>query len=229
MPNEWPDVLTGLFCYDVKYNHLAKPKNGAPDFITIITFFLFWVDVPELRSCLCFTERGLPFVFAPKNPSPQTTRSFALVCLWCGRTVGRLVSGQVIAKFSRMGSLPQFFNLHVYKAYHHTSDTLRGQSPKKWGRRVSCDSTLENFHIPHLSVNCFLVEHIFPEVGRFVHLLLLLQTAKALVRRFNSYTRKWKLRSNPHKQLRDQRAYALNASFFISWGDGNLAFLYQLA
>ena len=26
------------------------------------------VDFPELLSCLCFTKRGLPFVFAPKNP-----------------------------------------------------------------------------------------------------------------------------------------------------------------
>ena len=29
--------------------------------------------------------------FRAKKPSPQTTRNFALVCLWCGRTVGRSV------------------------------------------------------------------------------------------------------------------------------------------
>ena len=33
---------------------------------------------------------------------------FTLVCLWCGRTVGRSVYGHVITKFSRMGSLPHF-------------------------------------------------------------------------------------------------------------------------
>ena len=32
---------------------------------------------------------------------------FTLVCLWCGRTVGPAY-GQVITKFSRMGSLPHF-------------------------------------------------------------------------------------------------------------------------
>ena len=46
--------------------------------------------------------------FRAKKPSPQTTRNFALVCLWCGRTVGRAVYGHVITKFSRMGSLPHF-------------------------------------------------------------------------------------------------------------------------
>ena len=34
---------------------------------------------------------------------------FTLVCLWCGRTVGRAVCGHVITKFSGMGSLPHFF------------------------------------------------------------------------------------------------------------------------
>ena len=46
--------------------------------------------------------------FRAKKPSPQTTRNFALVCLWCGRTVGRSVYGHVITKFSRMGSLHIF-------------------------------------------------------------------------------------------------------------------------
>ena len=50
--------------------------------------------------------------FRAKKPLPQTTRNFALVCLWCGRSggraVGRSVYGHVIAKFSRMGSLPHF-------------------------------------------------------------------------------------------------------------------------
>ena len=36
------------------------------------------------------------------------TLYFTLVCLWCGRTVGRSVHGHVITKFSRMGSLPHF-------------------------------------------------------------------------------------------------------------------------
>ena len=35
-------------------------------------------------------------------------RYFTLVCLWCGRTVGRSAYGPVITKFSRMGSLPHF-------------------------------------------------------------------------------------------------------------------------
>ena len=51
--------------------------------------------------------------FCAKKSLPQTTRNFALVCLWFGRTVGRSggrwsVFGDVIAKFSRMGSLPHF-------------------------------------------------------------------------------------------------------------------------
>ena len=33
---------------------------------------------------------------------------FILVCLWCGRTLGRAVHGHVITKFSRTGSLPHF-------------------------------------------------------------------------------------------------------------------------
>ena len=36
------------------------------------------------------------------------TLYFTLVCLWCGRTVGRSVYGHVITKFSTMGSLPPF-------------------------------------------------------------------------------------------------------------------------
>ena len=51
--------------------------------------------------------------FRAKKPSPQTTRNFALVCLWCGRTVGRSVYGHVIAKFSRMGSLPHLLTHDV--------------------------------------------------------------------------------------------------------------------
>jgi len=50
----------------VKKN-LAKPKTEAPDFITMINFFFFGVDFPELLSRLCFAKRGLPFVFAPKT------------------------------------------------------------------------------------------------------------------------------------------------------------------
>ena len=46
--------------------------------------------------------------FRAKKPPPQSTRNFALVCLWCGRTVGRSVYGHVITKFSRMGSVPHF-------------------------------------------------------------------------------------------------------------------------
>ena len=49
--------------------------------------------------------------FRAKNHSPQTTRNFALV--WSvvrtdGQVVGRSVYGHVIAKFSRMSSLPHF-------------------------------------------------------------------------------------------------------------------------
>ena len=47
--------------------------------------------------------------FRAEKPLPQTTRNFALVCLWCGRTVGRSVYGHVITKFCRMGSLPHIF------------------------------------------------------------------------------------------------------------------------
>ena len=56
----------------------------------MINFFLFWVDFPELLSCLCFTRRGLPFVFAPKNPHnrlPEILRWYA--CGADGRSGGR--------------------------------------------------------------------------------------------------------------------------------------------
>ena len=46
--------------------------------------------------------------FRAKKPSSQTTRNFALVCLWCGRSGGQSMYDHVIAKFSRMGSLPHF-------------------------------------------------------------------------------------------------------------------------
>ena len=46
--------------------------------------------------------------FRAKKPSPQTSLNFALVYLWCRRTDGGGVYGHVIAKFSRMGSLPCF-------------------------------------------------------------------------------------------------------------------------
>ena len=49
--------------------------------------------------------------FRAKNHSPQTTRNFALVCSVVrtdGQVVGRSVYGHVIAKFSRMSSLPHF-------------------------------------------------------------------------------------------------------------------------
>ena len=59
-------------------------------------------------SSLCFTKRGFPFVFAPKIL--QTTQNLTLVCLWCGRKVGRSVYDHAIAKFSRTGSLPHFLN-----------------------------------------------------------------------------------------------------------------------
>jgi len=55
----------------------------------LINFSLFWVDFPEILRYLCFTKRGLPFVFSPKKRSPQTTLNFALVCLWGGRAGGR--------------------------------------------------------------------------------------------------------------------------------------------
>ena len=72
----------------------------------LINLFLFWVDFPELVSCLCFTKRGLPFVFAPKHP-PQTTRNFALVCLWCGRSGGQC----------RVTWLPNFLGWIVYHIF----------------------------------------------------------------------------------------------------------------
>ena len=65
--------------------------SGAPDFITII------ITRAAIR-------------FRAKKPSPQATRNFALVCLWCRRTVGRSVYDQVIKKVTRMGSLLHFLN-----------------------------------------------------------------------------------------------------------------------
>ena len=61
--------------------------------------------------------------FCIKKPSLQTTQNFTLVCLWYGQTVGwagrRLVYSHMIAKFSRLGSLPHFLihgaPLHVLR------------------------------------------------------------------------------------------------------------------
>ena len=73
---------------------LAKPKSGAPDFITIKTSKSFMLHKTQVA-----------IHFRAKKPSPQTTRNFTLVCLWCCR---RSVYGHMIAKFSRTGSLPHF-------------------------------------------------------------------------------------------------------------------------
>ena len=54
----------------------------------------------KTRVVICFRD---------KKPSAQTTRNFALVCLWCGRTIGRSVGVRSRdCKFSQMGSLPHF-------------------------------------------------------------------------------------------------------------------------
>ena len=67
-----------------QYIDLAKPKSGAPDFITIKTSKLFMLH-----------KTRVAIRFRAKKPSPQTTRNFALVCLWCGRTDGRSVGRSV--------------------------------------------------------------------------------------------------------------------------------------
>ena len=88
--------------YRYSYRYLAKPKSRAPDFITIIQVKKNFRVVYASQNASCHS-------FSRKKPSPQATRNFALVCLWYGRTVGRAVGyGHVIAKFSRMGSLPHF-------------------------------------------------------------------------------------------------------------------------
>ena len=66
---------------------LAKPKRGASDFITI-SFFLSWVDFPELlRFCMIHKTRVV-IRFRAKKPLPQTSRNSALVCLCWGRSSG---------------------------------------------------------------------------------------------------------------------------------------------
>ena len=50
---------------------------------------------------------------------------FTLVCLWCGRTVGRSVYGHVITKFPRMGSLSHFFT-------HGAPRASRARAPLWW-------------------------------------------------------------------------------------------------
>ena len=70
-----------------KISRIAELRGAQP----IRKIFFFWVDFAELFSCLCLTNRGRPFVFAPKTTHSQTTWNFALVSLWCGRTVGRSV------------------------------------------------------------------------------------------------------------------------------------------
>ena len=61
----------------------------------LMNFFLCCVDFPELLSCLCYTKRGLPIVFAPKNSHHSLHPKFTLVCLWCRRAGGLSVYGQV--------------------------------------------------------------------------------------------------------------------------------------
>ena len=48
---------------------------------------MLWVDFPEFLSCLCFTKRGLPFVFAPRNPHHRLLQ----ILRWyaCGADGGR--------------------------------------------------------------------------------------------------------------------------------------------
>ena len=83
--------------------------------------------------------------FRAKKPSPQTTRNFALVCLWCGRTVGRSVYGHVITKFSRMGSLPHFLTHGAPRRASRARAPLKRPKFGPWqendtrsGRRFAC-------------------------------------------------------------------------------------------
>jgi len=85
----------------IYYIDLGKPKSGAPDFITIINFLVFWVYFPELLSCLFFTKRGLPFVFARQK---TLTTDYPKFCV--GMPVVR-------TDFSQMGSLPHSLLTHV--------------------------------------------------------------------------------------------------------------------
>ena len=52
-----------------------------------------------------FHKTRLPFVFAQKDPHH---RLLEVLCWYACGTDGRPVYGHVIAKFSRMGSLPHF-------------------------------------------------------------------------------------------------------------------------
>ena len=87
--------------YSLQYIDLAEPKSRAPDFITII-------QVNKNFKVVYASQNAVAIRFRAKRPSAQTTRNFVLVCLWYGRSGGRSVYGHVIAKFSRMGSLPHF-------------------------------------------------------------------------------------------------------------------------
>ena len=69
-----------------------------------------WSELTPLNLFVVYASQnagGYSFL-RQKTPSQTTPRNFALVCLWCGRTVGRSVYVPVITKFSRMGSLPHF-------------------------------------------------------------------------------------------------------------------------
>ena len=73
--------------------------NTDTEKISAFRFHLYW-----LLSCLCFTRSGWLCDFPPKKTQvafglPYCWLSyFTLVCLWCGRTVGR-VYGHVITNF----------------------------------------------------------------------------------------------------------------------------------
>ena len=72
-------------------------------------FVLSWLRWASKMFMLHKTRVAIRF--RSKKPSPQTTRNFALVCLWCGRTVSR-ADGRCTVTW-----LPNFLGWVVYHIF----------------------------------------------------------------------------------------------------------------
>ena len=107
--------------------------NTDTEKISAFRFHLYW-----LFSCLFFTRRGWLCDFPPKKTRvafglPYCWLSyFTLVCLWCGRTVGRAY-GHVITKIDNQIFLPmvlRFARVELHYKCNHCSKTFKSRSSR---------------------------------------------------------------------------------------------------
>ena len=100
----------------------------------MIRFVLSWL--PWTSKLFMLHKTRVAIRFRAKKPSPQTTRHFALVCLWCGRTAGWLVSCHVIVKF--LGWVVYHYCLsHIFLPISYPRESSAKRSLKKYKRKVN--------------------------------------------------------------------------------------------